>query len=309
LKLSIVATLYRSAPFIEEFWRRATESARRVAGDDYEIVLVNDGSPDQSLALAIALTERDPKVAVVDLSRNFGHHKAMMTGLAHAGGERVFLIDSDLEEQPEWLLDFAAEMDREHCDAVYGVQERRRGGWFDRLSGRIFYRVSRALTGLDIKDDYTTARLMSRRYVDALLLHDEREIDIGSLWVITGYDQRAKPVVKLSASESTYTLRHKLSLMLNSITSFSNLPLIGIFYLGASIFVIAGVFSAYLVVQWMFTTNPVSGWTSLIVSFWLLGGLTLCAIGVIGIYLAKVFSETKRRPYTIVRAIHGKKRP
>jgi putative glycosyltransferase len=308
VKLSIVATLYRSAPFIEEFWRRASESARSVAGDDYEIVLVNDGSPDESLALAIELTQRDPKLTVVDLSRNFGHHKAMMTGLARAEGERVFLIDSDLEELPEWLTDFTAQMDRERCDAVYGVQERRRGGWFDRLSGRIFYRVSRLLTGLDIKDDYTTARLMSRRYVDALLRHDEREIDIGSLCVITGFDQRAMPVTKLSASKTTYTLGRKLSLMLNAITSFSNLPLIGIFYLGITIFVVAGAFSTYFAIVWLFTDNPVSGWTSLIVSLWLLGGLTLCALGVIGIYLAKVFSEAKRRPYTIVREIHGKQR-
>src|SRR6185436_13253951 len=207
-----------------------------------------------------------------------------MTGLAHAAGERVFLIDSDLEEQPEWLLDFAAEMDRERCDAVYGVQQERRGGWFERASGRLFYRLTQALTGLDIPDDYTTARLMTRRYVDALLLHKEREIDIGSLWVITGFDQRARPVKKLSVNETTYTTRHKLSLMLNAITSFSNLPLVGIFYLGVTILAVAGVFSAYFAIQWAFTANPVSGWTSLIISVWFLGGLMICAIGVVGLY-------------------------
>jgi putative glycosyltransferase len=107
VKLSIVATLYQSSLHIEEFWRRASAAALDLAGDDYEIVLVNDGSPDDSLARAVRLTEQDPHLTVVDLSRNFGHHKAMMTGLAHAGGERVFLIDSDLDEQPEWLAEFA----------------------------------------------------------------------------------------------------------------------------------------------------------------------------------------------------------
>ena len=110
MKLSIVATLYQSAPYIAEFHQRASAVASQLVGDDYEIVLVNDGSPDNSLDLAMQLTERMRHVVVVDLSRNFGHHKAMMTGLAHAKGERVFLIDSDLEEEPECLIGFSDQM-------------------------------------------------------------------------------------------------------------------------------------------------------------------------------------------------------
>ena len=105
MKLSIVSTLFQSAPYINESYQCVSAAAKRLVGDDYEIVLVNDGSPDNSLDLAIRLTEQDPHV-VVDLSRNFGHHKAMMTGLAHSKGELVFLIDSDLEEEPEWLETF-----------------------------------------------------------------------------------------------------------------------------------------------------------------------------------------------------------
>ena len=306
MKLSIVATLYRSAPHLEEFWGRVQAAARALAGDDYELILVNDGSPDDSLAHAIRLTGRDPRLTVVDLSRNFGHHKAMMTGLAHASGERVFLIDSDLEEQPEWLAEFAREMDRRECDVVYGVQAERRGGWFDRWSGRLFYRLLRALTRLEIDDDYTTARLMSRRYVKALLRHDEREIDIGGLWLITGFDQHAHPVTKLTRSRSTYTLRRKVSLAVNSITSFSNAPLIAIFYLGITIFAAAAAASAYVLVRWA-SDDLLGGWTSLILSVWLLGGLIISVIGVIGIYLAKIFSESKRRPYTIVREVYGRR--
>ena len=104
MKLSIVATLYQSAPYIIEFHQRASAAAKQIVGNDYEIVLVNDGSPDNSLEVAVQLTETDSHVVVVDLSRNFGHHKAMMTGLAHTKGDRVFLLDSDLEEEPEWLL-------------------------------------------------------------------------------------------------------------------------------------------------------------------------------------------------------------
>lgn len=169
MKLSIVATLYQSAPYINEFYARASAAARQLAGEDFEIVLVNDGSPDNSLDLAIRLSEQDSHVVVVDLSRNFGHHKAMMTGLEYARGDLIFLIDSDLEEEPEWLLGFYEQMKQERCDVAYGVQKRRKGNWFERWSGQWFYRFFRALTGLALPENVVTTRLMTRRYVDALL--------------------------------------------------------------------------------------------------------------------------------------------
>ena len=307
MKLSIVATLYQSAPYIEEFYRRATESARQLVNDDYEIVLVNDGSPDNSLELAIHLSELDPRVVIVDLSRNFGHHKAMMTGLAHAIGDHVFLIDSDLEEEPEWLLGFSKQMIQEHCDVVYGVQERRKGGIFERWSSQWFWRFFNMLTGMNIPTNLATARLMSRRYIDALLRHEEREVFIGGLCHITGFDQQPHTIKKHNTSETTYTFRRKMSLLVNSVTSFSNVPLIVIFYIGVLILLVATGFTAYLLVNWLFLAKPLSGWTSVMVSIWLLGGLVISFIGVVGIYLSKIFSETKRRPYTIVRQVYGKK--
>jgi len=210
MKLSIVATLYQSAQYIEEFSRRAGAAARQLVGDDYEIVLVNDGSPDNSLELAVRVCESDPHVIVVDLSRNFGHHKAMMTGLAHARGEHVFLIDSDLEEEPEWLLSFAKQMARGRCDVVYGVQAQRKGGVFERWSGQLFYRIFRAFTRLSLPDNIVVARLMTRRYVNALLLHDEREVFMAGLWTITGFDQHPQAIMKHDTSETTYTFRRNV---------------------------------------------------------------------------------------------------
>src|SRR5580704_10063087 len=120
VKLSVVTTLYRSAANIEEFCRRAMKAAQAIT-DDIELMIVNDGSPDDSLDLALRLQQRDPRIVVVDLARNFGHHKAMMTGLAHAVGELVFLIDSDLEEQPEDLALFYKRFLQGDCDVVFGV--------------------------------------------------------------------------------------------------------------------------------------------------------------------------------------------
>ncbi|NKI67899.1 glycosyltransferase [Collimonas pratensis] len=304
MKLSIVATLYQSARHVDEFCSRAAKVANQLVGEDYEIVLVNDGSPDNSLEIAIRIAEQNPRIVIVDLSRNFGHYKAMMTGLAQASGDSIFLIDSDIEEEPEWLLSFSKQMEQERCDVVYGVQEQRKGGFFERWSGQWFYRIFRIITGLALPDNIVTARLMSRRYVDALLRHDEREVFMAGLWLITGFEQQSQTILKRSSSETTYTFGRKMSVFVNSVTAFSNAPLIAIFYIGIAISVIAGGYAASLVVHWLFFSKPPSGWTSVMASIWLLGGLIISFIGVIGIYLSKIFSETKKRPYTIVRQIY-----
>jgi putative glycosyltransferase len=229
----------------------------------------------------------------------------MMTGLTHARGEQVFLIDSDLEEEPEWLQAFAKQMRRDCCDVVYGVQERRKGNWFERWSGQWFYRLFKFLTGLALPENVVTARLMARRYVDALLSHKERELFMAGLWHITGFDQRSQVIKKHNTSESTYTFRSKMSMLVNSVTSFSNAPLVSIFYIGVAISLFAVSYIAYLVTSWLFLEKPMTGWTSVMASIWLLGGMVISFIGVVGIYLSKIFSETKRRPYTIVRQIYA----
>ena len=305
MKLSVVTTLYRSAPHLEEFCRRTAVAARAAAGEDFELVMVNDGSPDESLAIALRLREKQPTLRIVDLSRNFGHHKAIMTGLAHAKGDLVYLIDSDLEEEPEWLPLFQEALARGGTDVVYGVQATRKGGLLERWSGSLFYRLFEFLTGLAVPANAVTARLMTRRYVEALLRHDEREVFLAGLWHLTGFEQRGIVVTKHSTSATTYTLRHKMALLVNSVTSFSNAPLIMIFYVGVLICALAAIYIGYLVVHWLFLANPPSGWTSVMASIWLLGGLIISFIGIVGIYLSKIFSETKRRPYTIVRHIYG----
>lgn len=307
MKLSIVATMYRSAEYVEPFCDRITAAVQQIT-DDFEIVLVNDGSPDDALQRAIARAEQDPRVSVVDLSRNFGHHKAMMTGLAHTDGDLVYLIDIDLEEQPEWIIPFHRQLKEQSCDMVYGQQETRRGAWWERWSGQWFYILVNYLTRLDLPQNIVTARLMTRRYVDALLRFEEREFFIAGLWQLAGFDQRPRIVQKLAGSETTYNLRRKLSILVQMVTSFSAAPLAMTFYFGLFIATGAGLYTAYLVVNALFLSNPMPGWTSVMASVWLLGGIIIALIGMIGIYLAKVFSETKKRPYTIVRRVYKRNR-
>jgi putative glycosyltransferase len=302
VKLSVVTTLYNSSAHVSEFYRRARESARRLT-EDFELIFVNDGSPDDAFAQVLELHRADPRVVGVDLSRNFGHYKAMMTGLSFARGERVFLVDSDLEEDPALLIPFAAEMERRGCDVVYGVQASRKGGWFERASGALFWRLFNWLSPVQVPANPVTARLMTRRYVRSLLRFRESELFIMGLWSMTGFEQVPVQVTKGSRGASTYTLRRKLTVLVNSITSFSNVPLVAIFYFGVALSTVAACYLLFLIVKWMLQSQPVIGWTSVIASIWLLGGLIISFLGVIGIYLAKVFVETKRRPYTVIRKV------
>jgi putative glycosyltransferase len=248
---------------------------------------------------------------IINLSRNFGHWKAMMTGLKYATGEKIFIIDSDLEEEPEYLSKFYAELKCQKCDVVYGVQTKRKGKLFEKLSGHIFWKIFNFFSNVKVPSNQTTARLMTRDYVRALLLHQEREIFISGLWQLTGFDQQPMSVNKLSISKSSYSLRKKLSLFVNGITSFSNSPLIAIFYFGIFISLISLIYITNLIINWAFFLSPPDGWTSVMASIWLLGGIIISFIGIIGIYLSKIFIETKKRPFTIVKEIYNqdKKNP
>ena len=303
MRLSIVSSMYCSAPHLREFHARVVAAAEALT-DEFEIVLVNDGSPDESLQIALGLHRSDPRVRVIDLSRNFGHHPAMLEGLRHAKGDRVLLIDCDLEEPPELLAEMTARLDEPGIDVAYGVQDVRRGRMIDRWSGRLFYKMFNALSSDKMPENLLTVRLMSRRYLDALLSHTEVEVMLGGLFARTGFRQVAVPVRRQPKGSSTYTLAKRVALMVNAVTSFSNKPLVYVSYLGAAMLGLFGLAAAYLVLSQLIWGEALAGWTSLIVSVWLVGGLIIFCQGVLGIYLAKMFAEVKRRPQAIVREIH-----
>lgn len=306
MKLSIVSTLYYSASYLEAFYTRVSATAQKIT-TDYEIILVNDGSPDHSLALAKTLVERDPKITLIDLSRNFGQHKAIMTGLTHAQGQRVFLIDSDLEEPPELLETFWRELDCDtDLDVIYGVQRARKGNVFERLSGALFYTLFNLLSSTKVERNVSVIRLMTQRYVKSLITYREQEIFLAGVLALTGYKQKSWVFDKSSKGTRSYTLMHQLDMLANSIASFSSRPLNIIFYIGAMITTSAVAMVLYYISRYVFVGGTVTGWTSLIVSLWALGGFIILSLGLIGIYLAKMFNEVKQRPYTIIRAIYRK---
>ena len=303
MRLTIVSTLYNSAPFLEEFHRRITAAAETLT-DDFELMLVNDGSPDNSLELAIDLHRRDPRVTIIDLSRNFGHHRAMMAGLGYARGNLVFLIDCDLEEPPEALPQFYRRMKDEACDVVYGIRKSPRDRRASDLSASLFYWLMARMGGIDLPRNLSTVRLMSQRYVASLVRHQERDVLIAGLWAITGFRQIPFEIAREPSRHYTnYSIRSRTKLVIDYLTSFSSDLLYNVFYAGIGIFTVSVSSLVYLVMMRLIWGHPLAGWTSLIASVWMFGGLTVLLIGLVGIYIAHIFNETKGRPYVIVRDV------
>ncbi len=306
-QLSIVSTMYRSSEFVREFYRRIANVAQTLTSS-FEIILVDDGSPDDSLAQAVALAESDPHVRIVELARNFGHHAAMLAGLRQARGELVFLIDIDLEEQPEWLADFWHDLHRNQADMVYGVQSVRSGSLFKRHTGALFYRLFNLASDVKIPVNGCTVRLMRRAYVEAITQFSETHVFLMGLFSWAGFSQRARLVTKsCRESQSTYTPLKLLALSINAVTSFSSYPLTIVFVAGLCITFLSLVFACKLIVQKLLEPDYIlSGFTSVMVSLWFLGGTIISVLGVIGMYIGRLFSEAKSRPQYFVRRIYEK---
>ncbi|MCS6821133.1 MAG: glycosyltransferase family 2 protein [Microscillaceae bacterium] len=306
--LSVVTTLYYSQAFVKPFYERVKSTIEKLQIEEYEIIFVNDGSPDQAKQEVLKLIAQDERVILVDLSRNFGHHQALRTGLEQSQGEYVFLIDVDLEEAPELLEPFWHELQaKPHADVVYGVQQKRKGKWFERNMGKLFYQIFNYLIDLNYPADTLTARLMKRPYVEAVLQFQEREFDLWCTFLLAGFEQIPYLTTKQSKGTSTYTLKRKIQMAIQSITAISNKPLYYIFYLGIFITFFAFGFIIYFTIAKFIYQDVVEGWTSLVVSIWAVGGIIIFSLGIIGIYISKIFTEIKQRPISIIKKIYKRK--
>src|SRR5215475_7757593 len=288
MKLSVVTTMYHSRSYLHEFYNRIGSAIRTIT-TDYEIIFVDDGSPDDSLGTALQLQQQDARIKVIELSRNFGHHKAIMAGLRDCTGDLCFLIDCDLEEDPALLVDFYEKMTEANCDVVYGVQATRKGKWDERLFGYLFYKLFNYLAYNKIPTNVIMARLMNRDYLRALNEFDEKEFFLASTFVNAGFNQAPLTVIKGSKGSSTYSFSKKIQLMVNAIVSASNKPLVLVFYLGAFICLCATLGGMGVLYYHFFVETMRTGWPSVILSLWFLGGLIILCIGIVGIYLSKIY--------------------
>ena len=304
MKISIVTSLYRSAPYLQEFCERAIRATREIDIQDYEVILVNDNSPDDDLMIARRLADTDAHIVVIDLSRNFGQHSALVTGLQYATGDLIYVLDSDLEEEPEWLINFQGEMKRTDCDVVYGVQVGTKGTASYRLGRKLFYVLLNWLSGVKFPENIVTARLMTRRYVNAMLDYKEREMFLAGIWHMVGFAQLPVSVVKLHRSSTTYTISRLIYLFVNGVTSFSTRPLAAIAITGISLSLVALVFILWVVLRQFLYGVGISGWASVMAGVLAVGGISMFFNGVMALYIAKIFLEVKKRPLSTVREVY-----
>jgi putative glycosyltransferase len=266
-----------------------------------KIIIVDDGSTDQTQEKLNVLSKRHTEVTVLKLSRNFGHHLAILEGLRHAESELVFLIDSDLEEIPENFSKIYKRFSMENVDVVYGVQERRRGGVLEKLQGVFFYDFFSRFLGVPIPKNLLTSRLMTKEYVDAILAYPERQVFLAGIFLDAGFNQVSISLNKLRINKSNYTFKKKVLLSLRMATSFSVKPLYYLAGFSFAYFVFSMGTASFLFLRQLFIDDALNGWTSIMLSVWISTGVMSMVLSIISVYLAQLLIESKERPRSIVR--------
>lgn len=308
-RLSVVVPCFNEAEVLPAFYERTVAVLRDTVGEDYEIVLVNDGSRDRSWQVIGELAERDPHIVGINLSRNFGHQLALTAGLDYANGDLVLILDADLQDPPELLPRMMALID-EGADVVYGQRTERFGETrFKVAMTRGFYRLLGKIANVDIPLDAGDFRLMRRCVVDALNDMPEQQRFVRGMVAWLGFTQVPLPYQRpaRAAGKSKYSLVRLIRLALDGITSFSVWPLRLALLAGAAFCLIALLLLIYALIGWALHSSP-PGWASTMVAITLVGGMQLICVGLLSEYLGRVYMEVKRRPHFIVREVRARQR-
>ena len=301
--ISIIVPAYNEEEVLELFHERISEVLETLTAYAWEIIFINDGSTDSTQAKIDALQKRDPRIASIVLSRNFGKEIAMTAGLDHAKGDAVVIIDADLQDPPELMADFIREWNN-GFDVVYGRRTHRDGeSWAKKVTAHYFYQVIGKLSKVQIPANTGDFRLMSRRAVDALLQLREHHRFMKGLFAWVGYpatavDYRRPP---RAAGITKFNYWKLWNFALEGITSFTILPLKLATYLGISIALFSVLAGLWIILKTMMWGDGVAGYPTLIVTILFFGGVQLFFIGVIGEYLGRIYNETKVRPLYVVQ--------
>jgi polyisoprenyl-phosphate glycosyltransferase len=307
--LSLVVPLYNEEGNVAPLLERIGALTERLSGAfDSEVVLVNDGSSDGTLAAIRDEMRRRPHIVLVNLSRNFGHQLAATAGMDIARGDAVVLMDGDLQDPPE-LVDAFVRKWREGYDVVYAVRRSRPGeSPFKVVTARAFYRIIKRLTKVEIPLDTGDFRLMSRRVVEALRRSPERHRFLRGMVSWVGFNQVAVEYDRdvRNAGSTKYPLPKMIRFAMDGITSFSDIPLRFASYFGFAVSAIAFVYALIVVAFKLFSLKPPAytpGWASTIVAVLFLGGVQLMSLGILGEYLGRVYDEVKGRPLYLISDI------
>ncbi len=301
--LSIIIPCHNEEAVLPETHRRLVMTLAQLAAARFELVYVDDGSKDQTLAALHELQTKDRRVRVIRLSRNFGHQIAVTAGLEHAAGAAVVLIDADLQDPPEVICEMFARW-RDGYDVVYGVRTERAGETsFKRWTAKTFYRLINRLSDVEIPLDAGDFRLLDRKVVAALLRMPERARFLRGMVSWVGFKQTAvfyRRAPRL-AGTSKYPLWKMINFAADGVSSFSYLPLKLATWTGFSALALALLGIVYALVLRLYTQDWVRGWASIFVAVLFMGGVQLVCLGIIGEYIGRIYAETKRRPLYFVQ--------
>ena len=305
--LSIVVPCFNEEACLPTLHERLTAAARGAAGDDYEIVLVNDGSRDSTWPIMRRLADEDPHVVGVNLSRNHGHQLALTAGLDLCRGEVILIIDADLQDPPELLPQMLETMRRDGADVVYGVRRSRAGETpFKRATAHGFYRLLSRATEVDIPLDAGDFRLMSRRALDALLAMPEQARFIRGMVAWIGFKQAPFTYDRdrRFAGETKYPLRKMIRFAFDALTGFSSAPLKLASHAGLWLSVGSLLIILYIAYAWL-SGQSIQGWTSLMLVVVVLGAVQMFVLALMGEYIGRLYNEAKGRPLYIVQEVAG----
>jgi dolichol-phosphate mannosyltransferase len=299
-ELSVVIPLYDEQDAILELHFRLT-AALGAPDLDYELIFVNDGSRDETPNILGAIQSKDPRVVVLNLSRNFGHQAAICAGIDHARGEAVAVMDGDLQDPPELIPEFV-QLWRAGYDVVYAIRRHRKEGLLKRFSYGAFYRLLSLTSDLEIPLDSGDFGLMNRRVVDSLKKLPERMRFVRGLRTFVGFRQVGLPYERSArgAGDPKYKLRHLIGLAVDGLMSFSSFPLRIVTYIGLGVAGLAFVLAIWVLVDAIVQHTAPRGWASLAVIILFMSSAQIICTGMIGEYVRLIFLETKGRPTYIV---------
>ena len=301
MTLSVVTTLYKSEKFIREFYNRIVIEIEKNNFSSYEIIFIDDGSPDNCKKIVFELQKINKNIKYILLSRNFGHHNAIFAGLDNCSGNYIFLLDVDLEDKPEWLSLFLETMEKENYDVVYGIQEKRSGNFLRKITGKIWYEIFTFFVGLEGQKNITTARLMKREYLNAVLKFSEKGTIISGIFALAGFKQEAVKVKKNFRSGSSYTFFMKMNIFFSSLVSLTDKPLKIIVIVNFLISIFVFIFSLFIFVKRFINEQILAGWTSIL----LIGSLSWSFISltlmILSLYIEQIYNEVKNRPRYVIK--------
>jgi len=308
--LSVVVPIYNESLNLDGFFARLIPALEKV-GEPFEVICIDDGSKDDSVAKLKAKNEADPRVKLLVFSRNFGKEAAVSAGLANAMGDAVIPIDADLQHPPEMISEMVAKW-REGYDVVYAVRRERTGqGLLSRLQARAFYWVFEKLSEVQMPREVGDFRLLDRKVVDAINAMPERTRFMKGIFAWVGFRQVGIPYTQEERQfgETSFNLVRLLRFAFDGLVAFSDMPLRMWTVIGAVVSGFAFLYIAVRLVRTLLYGIDVPGYESIIVTILFLGGVQLITLGIIGHYLGRVFNEVKGRPLYIVRERLGVKKP